>query len=267
MPFASPSAPGHVERRRPGVDHGRRDDAERVAAVTARHARLGRGRAEVLRPDRRAGRFVERVDVVAGRDGDEDAGASRATVEVKRDPHHRARVGRGEGRIERHFRRRGLAQGRLQEVAVAARVIVAFEHRHARARRATAAAVPGASGRGRCRRSAAARPPVGRRSRRRSRPRSRPCLRCRRGRCLQRRRPRRERNAAQDAQARPTTSEASNNQSRMGDCLICCRRRNEELGATNRFYARHVHPCSPRRADVVAISRSTRARYVPQLNC
>ena len=117
MPFASPTRAGHVQRAGPGVDHRRRDDAERVAPVAAGDARLRRGRAEVhrSRPWRRC--LVDRVDVVAARDHDEDAPLPRAILEVEGRPEHRARVRRGEARIERHPRRGGLRQRRLQEVA------------------------------------------------------------------------------------------------------------------------------------------------------
>ena len=119
----------HVKRAAVGIDHRRRDDAQRVAPVAAGDARLRRWRAEVHGPDRGARASVDRVDVVAARDHDEARRPPRPVLDVEGRAEDGARVRTVEARIERHPRGGGLRQRWLAEVRVAARVVVALEHR------------------------------------------------------------------------------------------------------------------------------------------
>src|SRR6185436_4725391 len=70
---------------------------------------------------------------------------------------------------------------------------------------------------------------------------------------------------AQDEQARPTTSEPSNKESRMGECLYVMRRRNEELGAPNTSMPDGLLPAPLGEVMPLRFLDPCRARDVTQL--
>ena len=130
--FVVPIAPAtnSVPRRR--VDDARALDADRVNAAAARAAVLRRA-ADVVHPDHRARVLVQRVDVVAGRRRDQQAGVIGTVLPVERRRGHRAGEGAREPGRRDHGRRRGLGQARLDEVPVAGRVLVPLGDRLVRA--------------------------------------------------------------------------------------------------------------------------------------